>query len=354
MNLNTRFTYRGVFGLSALFALFALTALPGCDRQTVDDSPPVVEPDDEYASDHQNEPTNDGRTEAESDHSSSNTTEGIERSMLWEVDGPGGPVWLMATIHVGVDFGDWEDIPPELRNAIEHAELAVFEIDLDQGLDNQAMGAMFYQDGQTLTDFLNDEQWHQLVELSEFPETQLEFVRPWVVMVNLAMDSQLDDDTRSAPGVDRSLRGYVEQRDIDIDTLETASEQALLLDELLGVPELVEMLQELEDGGTPSIDGTDANLPEMIATYRTGDAEALREMTISEEWQQEHPEMYEGFIVERNHNWLPAIETYLERGNVLVAVGAGHVLGEDGLLKLLEDRGYDIRRLGTENGDHEN
>lgn len=354
--MDTHSTHRSVIGLMVVFALLAITALPGCDHQTVDDSPPVVEPDDATSGDQHDDPTNDDSAEADGAHSDSDTTEGIERSLLWEVDGPGGPVWLMGTIHVGVDLGDWDDVPPELRNTIEHAELAVFEIDLEQGLDNEAMSAMFYQDEQTLTDFLDDEQWEQLVELSEFPESQLEFVRPWVIMVNLTMDSQLDQETQSAPGVDRSLRGHIEQRDIDIDALETASEQALLLDELLGVPELVEMLQELRDGGTPSIDGTDTNLPEMIATYRTGDAEALREMTISEEWQQERPEMYEGFIVERNHNWLPAIEAHLERGNVLVAVGAGHVLGEDGLLELLEERGYDIRRLGTSRGEgeHEN
>ncbi len=50
-------------------------------------------------------------------------------------------------------------------------------------------------------------------------------------------------------------------------------------------------------------------------------------------------------MVARNQNWLPEIEAAAEDGPVVVAVGALHLSGEEGLLRLLEKDGWTIKRL---------
>jgi uncharacterized protein YbaP (TraB family) len=48
---------------------------------------------------------------------------------------------------------------------------------------------------------------------------------------------------------------------------------------------------------------------------------------------------------DRNQSWIPVIKVAAAKGPVLVAFGALHLSGEQGVLKLLQDNGYSITRL---------
>ena len=48
-------------------------------------------------------------------------------------------------------------------------------------------------------------------------------------------------------------------------------------------------------------------------------------------------------LVERNHNWIPVIETAAAtHDNLFIAFGAAHLIGEDGILNLLENKGWTV------------
>jgi uncharacterized protein len=50
-------------------------------------------------------------------------------------------------------------------------------------------------------------------------------------------------------------------------------------------------------------------------------------------------------IDDRNRRWLPQIEKLLAQGdNALVVVGAAHLVGKDGVIELLRDRGYTVEQ----------
>ena len=58
------------------------------------------------------------------------------------------------------------------------------------------------------------------------------------------------------------------------------------------------------------------------------------------------PEVYQAVYSDRNVKWLPQIESYLgQEENYLVIVGVGHLVGDDGLVKLLTDKGHTVRRM---------
>ncbi len=48
-------------------------------------------------------------------------------------------------------------------------------------------------------------------------------------------------------------------------------------------------------------------------------------------------------ITKRNHNMLQNMQPHLKKGNAFIAVGALHLPGDTGLLRLLEQRGYRVR-----------
>ena len=58
------------------------------------------------------------------------------------------------------------------------------------------------------------------------------------------------------------------------------------------------------------------------------------------------PIIYKELLVDRNNNWLPMIDAYGETPEKeFVLVGAAHLVGPDGIVKALRDKGYRVEKL---------
>ena len=83
----------------------------------------------------------------------------------------------------------------------------------------------------------------------------------------------------------------------------------------------------------------------MINAWRTGDQQALFEYGI-QPMKQDYPEVYQSLLVERNNEWLPKIEEFINQKNsTFILVGALHLIGEDGVLQTLKRKGYRIDKF---------
>ena len=51
----------------------------------------------------------------------------------------------------------------------------------------------------------------------------------------------------------------------------------------------------------------------------------------------------------RNKNWVDQLKKILPANNIFIAVGAGHLVGEKGLISLLRKAGYTLRPLMNKN-----
>jgi uncharacterized protein YbaP (TraB family) len=81
----------------------------------------------------------------------------------------------------------------------------------------------------------------------------------------------------------------------------------------------------------------------MIGAWRNGDAAALEKMALSSF--DGYRGAYTSLIVERNNNWVPQIEACMAKPQpCFVVVGAAHLVGPDGLLTLLQKKGYRIEQ----------
>jgi uncharacterized protein YbaP (TraB family) len=112
--------------------------------------------------------------------------------------------------------------------------------------------------------------------------------------------------------------------------LQPYSEQAHDLDELLDDPQkaLTKLLQ-------------------LHADWRSGKGTEIDRL-MREDMAQKTPESYRLMIVNRNNDWIPQIARRLDgvkAGNTLVVVGAGHLLGPDGLVEKLRAKGYKVERI---------
>jgi uncharacterized protein YbaP (TraB family) len=101
---------------------------------------------------------------------------------------------------------------------------------------------------------------------------------------------------------------------------------------------LREAIEEAEEGP--------AMIREMTTAWERGDLDTL-ERSVVDDTREEYPDVYEALFVRRNNAWMEVLVRELNGSGVdFVAVGAGHLLGPDGLVAQLRRRGYTVERVG--------
>lgn len=135
---------------------------------------------------------------------------------------------------------------------------------------------------------------------------------------------------KEAP-MDLELANHAHRTGGRILTLETLRFQLDLLSKLGSREEIAAMLAEDAAAAT-------ATAPLMKA-YRSGNEDRLLAEARSPD-----PAMQELLLDSRNRRWAKKLAPVLERGGAFVAVGAGHLPGEQGLVTLLRERGFIVER----------
>ena len=253
---------------------------------------------------------------------------------LWEVSNPqGAKGWLFGTIHALPDGANWRT--PTLDTALEQADLLVVEVSNlgDAEMASQAFTAFAAGRGlPPLMDRVPPEHRPALaaaLERAAIDESDLAATDSWAAALLIANATRTG---RAANGVDRALlslglpaialESYPMQFSI-FDRLEPEDQQVLLVEAAVNDPARELTLVEAWIGG------------DTAAIERDMQAGFLAD-----------PELRDALLVKRNLAWVDRIEPLLAEGRrPFVAVGTAHLIGSDGLVALLEARGYAVRRL---------
>ncbi len=84
---------------------------------------------------------------------------------------------------------------------------------------------------------------------------------------------------------------------------------------------------------------------DLVGAWAEGDMDRLNEI-MNSDMREQTPELYDVILVQRNRNWAPEIAAALDGDeDVLIAVGAGHMPGEEGVIALLQNQGLEVRRV---------
>jgi uncharacterized protein YbaP (TraB family) len=260
------------------------------------------------------------------------------QSPVWALHGAHNTVYLAESVHL-LKPGD-STLPGAFTRAYDDSTQLVMELDLAK-LDTSSVSAWMlehgrYPEGQSMQQALGPERFAhveaQAITLG-LPIEQLSILRPWVVALTLSdlMYLKLGYDPES--GVEEQLVARAQHDGRPTAGLETLDEE---LGQLEGMsPEdqarfLELTLQDLKDTGTET--------DQMLTAWRSGDSNALAAQ-LSDAYNQ-FPELYRALVSARNQRWLPQIKSYLAADhNVLIVVGALHVVGKGGLLELLRGAG---------------
>jgi uncharacterized protein YbaP (TraB family) len=88
-----------------------------------------------------------------------------------------------------------------------------------------------------------------------------------------------------------------------------------------------------------------ADLDTIVSAWTKGDVETIAKIE-NDSFAKDSPELYQTLVVKRNKAWAKKLDTMLKgEGTTFVAVGAAHLAGPDAVIKMLEAKGYTVRRL---------
>ena len=259
---------------------------------------------------------------------------------LWEITGPQGTVegWLFGTVHALPADLEWRS--PQLDKAIERADMLVVEVgDLDR---RDRMAALFEglaYDTPTgpvrerIRPGLRDA-FDGLVAEADVRRDYFDPMESWAAALALA---QVVQRGGSESGADRALLADFSGREIV--ELEGAQAQLSIFDRLPEAEQRDLLNAVIEEASQDDVgEGT------LAQAWRAGNVVELERLT--RKGMLADPELRQALLVDRNHAWAQRIENLLSaKPRPLVSVGAGHMLGEDGLPALLEASGYTVRRV---------
>lgn len=265
---------------------------------------------------------------------------------LWKVSGDGNSLYLLGSFHM-LRPGDHPLAPPA-QQAFDAATEVVFELAPEEATSPTLALAMLQaaqrRRAGTLEQDLGPALWGRLqahVRVGGANLAQLSGFEPWFLGIMLSMTELQRQGFDPALGVDRRFMEAAALAGKRTGGLETAAEQ---IDALSGM-ELAVQVQMLEQ----TLDQIEAG-PElaegMYQAWRRGDVAQLWQQ-MGADLQREQPQLYRRINVVRNEAWLPQLEQRLRqgRGDVLVVVGALHLLGSDGLVERLRAKGYRVERI---------
>lgn len=271
-------------------------------------------------------------------------TDGIT-PLLYVVRDADSTMYLYGTVHVRPRGADWGN--DRVRAAIDESGEVWTELMMTPEVDQQTqvlalrLGAA--EPGRPLSSWLTPEENASLNAVTSrlgMPQGALEPYRPWLAALTLTLVPLVQAGYDPASGVDRSIDVYSDNAGKTMRALETPEQQLTFFANLSAEAQR-EMLREAIN----ELETITAMIGEMSAAWEQGNERAL-ERAVIDDTRVEYPELYQMLFVDRNNAWMTELTREMEGSGVdFIAVGAGHIIGTDGLVAQFRARGYRVERL---------
>jgi uncharacterized protein YbaP (TraB family) len=263
---------------------------------------------------------------------------------LWEVSGGKAKMVLFGSFHVLKKGADW--LTPAIDNAFSAASTLVVEIDVASydpaELGRTTAGYALLPKGETLDRVLDAATYANVVAHAEalgIDPKGLSMLRPWFVGLTLTQAKLAAEGYEAAQGVDATLIARAKKKGLKILSLESLTQQMSVLATPPEGDINAYMTSYLDD-----IDKAHEEFAKIDTLWRSGDAAGLE--TALKEEKARDPAAFKTVYDDRNRAWLPYFKQLLEgEGRYFVVVGAGHLVGDTGMVALLTAAGYTVKRL---------
>lgn len=270
---------------------------------------------------------------------------------LWKITSNAGEVYLLGSIHLAKP--DMYPLDARIEEAFRTADNVVVEVNVGGAgtAEQQALALQMgvYSDGTTVQDHLSPEafaRFQGFLEERGLPLMVFQGFRPWMSAATLQILEMQRVGFDAEIGIERHFLRLAEQQDKVVHELETAEFQLRMLAEMPDDLQELFLISTIEE-----YESFAGRIDEMIASWRIGDSTVLANMLLDD--YREKPEMrplYQRILIDRNVGMAEKIVDMLEGGGKwFVIVGAAHLVGEQGLVEMLQRdaHGFEVMQVGA-------
>lgn len=271
------------------------------------------------------------------------------KPLLYRIGGA-KPSYLFGTIHV--PDNRITHFPPSLDRAVADSEEIVNEMPLDNSDAMSMMSSFQMPHGQTLSTQLSPALHDRLAKVfaaKQLPLAPFENFKVWAVAAQVAMLDHLTEMMTGGKAIDMNLHDRGKAAGKKTSGLETQAEQLAVFDGLSKDEQSRMLEQTLEQRDKDLKEGNDP-IAKLMTLYVAGDeAPLLAELNAGFDLQKPlDQKLLKRLITDRNKIMTDRIGAKLKATpphTYFFAVGAAHLLGDDGIIAQLKKKGVAVERV---------
>jgi len=264
-------------------------------------------------------------------------------SLLWQISGNGlqQPSYLFGTIHMLCK--DDAVLSDSLRQVIKQSKDIYFEVDMDNLFEMIGMITQLkMKNDTTLADLLDKEGYERVKKYFEknssmLPFSMLETYKPLLAVSTLAESAM---PCESAVAMEQLIMEEAKRNNKNIKGLETMAYQAGIFDSIPYKLQAEQLLSYIDSSGSENNSGA-TEFDELSKAYKAQDLDKLEEFSRKNDIGISN--FTDILLYNRNRNWVEKLKTLLPAKPLLIAVGAGHLPGDKGVINLLRKAGYTLK-----------
>lgn len=230
-------------------------------------------------------------------------------------------------------------VPPAVKLALVKSRQFVMEVLLDQHANDIFNQAIYFSDDRDLKTLVDDEIFSWLENnISDYGirKENLQRLKPWAAFTLVGRPKPV-----RAPTQDVALMQVAESANINISALETMTELVGVLDGISMHDQII-ILNDTVCNHSEIIRQT----RDMVNMYINRDLAGIVLLNEQPHYDEAVFNRYmQQIVYDRNIRMVKKIERIMQQDNVFIAVGASHLPGNHGILKMLEQLGYSITRV---------
>ncbi|RYY96063.1 MAG: TraB/GumN family protein [Chitinophagaceae bacterium] len=266
-------------------------------------------------------------------------------TLLWRVSGKNlsQPSYLFGTMHMlcagGIELSD------SLRGAIKAADAVYLELDMENMQELMGVMARMRMNGDTtLKDLLSKDQYDSIRSFFArkpglIPFSMLEKFKPMLAASALM---EADMECENPVGMEQLIMKEAKREKRPVRGLETMAFQMSIFDSIPYTLQARQLLDYVQNYGNAD---ARREFEEMATAYVTQQLDKLESITKRENMGIN--QYMDLLLYRRNATWVAKLKELMPGKSLVVAVGAGHLPGDKGVIALLRAAGYTVEPVAN-------
>ncbi len=263
----------------------------------------------------------------------------LVKPLLYKAEKDGKVTYLLGTHHMGISL---DRFPKSVKDRIDASDVLVSETGKPKTWIGEAINffygftSSFRFSGPKLSESLSPEAFAKLKALlvdKKIPEFMVDLFSP----AGATMMLSFDRDCMKKGALDTEIQNFAKSCNLKIKALEKTAAQVKMMKNLFTIENLEKLLMTVDK---QVIEVESKKIDDRIVE---GNAAAYEERY--QQMAKDDPKSLQVALVERNQAWITKIKKFHDSKKIhFVIVGAMHLPGDQGVLKLLEREGFKITR----------